>query len=179
MVVRICSTVHRMRAVAQSCRMACSRLTGAFMMEYMPINPISLSSRHIATDPPMAMTGMPFRAACLRTPAAVFPAAVWASIRPSPVMTRSAPSRSESNAMASSTISIPAVSLAFKKALKAPPNPPAAPAPLRGTMSVWNCPAITGQRNACRGPGLPRFEGSLLFGEQRHGQLRPVRKRGC
>ena len=143
MVVRICSTVHRMRAVAHSCRMACSRLTGVFMMEYMPINPISLSSRHIATDPPMAMTGMPFRAACLRTPAAVFPAAVWASIRPSPVMTRSAPSRSESNAMASSTISIPAVSLAFKKALKAPPNPPAAPAPLRGTMSVWNCPAIT------------------------------------
>ena len=178
MVVRICSTVHRMRAVAQSCRMACSRLTGAFMMEYMPINPISLSSRHIATDPPMAMTGIPFRAACLRTPAAVFPAAVWASIRPSPVMTRDAPSRSESNAMASSTISIPAVSLAFKKALKAPPNPPAAPAPLRGTMSVWNCPAITRAKDACRGPGLSRFEGLLLFGEQRHGQLRPVRKRG-
>ena len=42
------------------------KLTGAFMMEYMPINPISLSSRHIATDPPMAMTGIPFRAACLR-----------------------------------------------------------------------------------------------------------------
>ena len=45
------------------------------------------------SNPPMAMTGIPFRAACLRTPAAVFPAAVWASIRPSPVMTRSAPSK--------------------------------------------------------------------------------------
>ena len=74
-------------------------------------------------------------------------------------MTRSAPSRSESNAMASSTISIPAVSLAFKKALKAPPNPPAAPAPLRGTMSVWNCPAITRAKER-----MPRSRASAVWG---------------
>ena len=53
-----------------------SQYVGVFMMEYIPIKPISLSSWHISTDPPIARVGIPFCLACLNIPAAVLPVAV-------------------------------------------------------------------------------------------------------
>ena len=59
----------------------------------------------------------------------VLPQAVWWSIRPSPVSTRSAPSTFSAKPLASSRMRIPGRSSAPRKAKSPAPKPPAAPAP--------------------------------------------------
>ena len=65
----------------------------------------------------------------LAIPEITFPWTLWLSIRPSPVITRSAPLRIASNPTVSNTHSMPDFSSAPKKATQPPPIPPAAPAP--------------------------------------------------
>ena len=88
------------------------------------------------------MHGTPAAAARFATPSAVLPKAVWASIRPSPVMTRSARSSRAVNSVASISSSTPGRSANDRNrpwtASNAKPTPPAAPAP--------GCPARAGPR---------------------------------
>ena len=57
--------------------------------------------------------------------------------------------------MASSTMSIPFLRVAPKKARKAPPIPPAAPAPATGTISIAYFSVITLAKDAM--PSSKRF----------------------
>ncbi len=86
-----------------------------------------------STPPPTAMHGTPAAAARFATPSAVLPKPVWASIRPSPVMTRSARARRAGKSVASITRSIPGRRANDRNrpcaASSANPTPPAAPAP--------------------------------------------------
>ena len=109
----------------------------------MPAKPNCSTLSHISTQPPIAITGMSCALARANTPAAVLPLAVWKSILPSPVKIRSACWIVWSKCMASNTISIPRLSVALRKARKAPPMPPAAPAPAMGTILIWYLSSIT------------------------------------
>ena len=95
---------------------------------------VSMSS---PMQPAMAITGIPSAEARFRTAEGTFPMVVCLSILPSPVITRSAPAARLSKPTASSIISDPGTSLAPRYAARAPPSPPAAPAPFIVLMS---CP---------------------------------------
>ena len=82
-----------------------------------------------ATAPDMITTGMPSSLATFATPIGVLPKSVWKSVRPSPVMTRAAPSICSLSRTVSTTMSTPRLRLAPRNAVKPAPSPPAAPAP--------------------------------------------------
>jgi len=83
----------------------------------------------------MQITGTPWRLATAATPTGAFPMAVWKSVRPSPVMTRSAPWTRASKPVVSSTMATPGRRLAGVKNSRPAPRPPAAPAPGSSAMS--------------------------------------------
>ena len=86
--------------------------------------------------PPIAMVCTFCCLAALATPEGVLPKAVWKSIRPSPVMTRSAPLICFASSVASTTISTPLLSFAPVNATRPAPKPPAAPAPFNFMTSL-------------------------------------------
>ncbi|EAO73548.1 hypothetical protein SAM_0818 [Streptococcus agalactiae CJB111] len=81
------------------------------------------------TDPENATTFLPYFLANFATPIGAFPITVCPSKRPSPVTTKSASEIAFSILISDRIISIPGSKVAFVKAKKANPSPPAAPVP--------------------------------------------------
>ena len=79
--------------------------------------------------PANAMTGFLYRAASCATPTGALPIAVCASMRPSPVTTRSAARIFSASPVSSMTICTPDSRLAPRNVRRAKPMPPAAPEP--------------------------------------------------
>ena len=91
----------------------------------------------------MPMTGLLKRFATFATPTGTLPWIVWLSMRPSPVITRSASATWSARCSASVTISMPWRSCAPQKAYSAAPMPPAAPPPARFSTSISRSRAMT------------------------------------
>ena len=125
----ICLTVFSILRHVVSGSSASEISTGEERIENIAAKPALFRLSENSTDPPRATTGMPWRRPADNTPNGVFPLIVWLSMRPSPVIIRSAPSMRRSNPTASRTISIPGRSRAPSAAANAPPTPQAAPAP--------------------------------------------------
>ena len=129
-ILTICSPVRLRFSFARSGSIASFSVMGSLRME----NNASISgsiavSASFVTLPPIPMTGTQYFRASRASSMGPFPIEVCPSIRPSPVITRSAPAISFSIPRVRMTSSAPGSSSAPRKAMRDNPSPPAAPAP--------------------------------------------------